>query len=396
MAQEKRRERTSERRTGEHAQRSAPRRRRQSAGSAVGFGVLYVVAVIGASILLACIIWIAANDVLALNKAEHSATVVLDSDRFTYHQEENADGILQNVATADMGYVADVLEENGLIEYKLLFRMFAAFTGGSDKIKPGTYELDTDMDYRALISGMSSSSANRVEVQVTIPEGYTVEQIFQLLEEHEVASADDLREMAANYDYGFSFLQDIPLGDASRLEGYLVPDTYNVYVNHDPKSVINRMLQRFDQVFTEEMRTEVEESGRTIHEVLTVASLIERETDGDDQGEIASVIYNRLNNPNGETAGYLQIDATLVYINGGNVPTDADRSIDSPYNTYLYKGLPPGPIANPGLESIQAAMNPEDTSYFYYALGDDGQHHFFQTYNQLQNFLASQEMYENS
>ena len=110
MAQEKRRERTSERRTGEHAQRSAPRRRRQSAGSAVGFGVLYVVAVIGASILLACIIWIAANDVLALNKAEHSATVVLDSDRFTYHQEENADGILQNVATADMGYVADVLE----------------------------------------------------------------------------------------------------------------------------------------------------------------------------------------------------------------------------------------------------------------------------------------------
>ena len=396
MAQEKRRERTSERRTGEHAQRSAPRRRRQSAGSAVGFGVLYVVAVIGASILLACIIWIAANDVLALNKAEHSATVVLDSDRFTYHQEENADGILQNVATADMGYVADVLEENGLIEYKLLFRMFAAFTGGSDKIKPGTYELDTDMDYRALISGMSSSSANRVEVQVTIPEGYTVEQTFQLLEEHEVASADDLREMAANYDYGFSFLQDIPLGDASRLEGYLFPDTYNFYVNHDPKYVINRMLQRFDQVFTEEMRTEVEESGRTIHEVLTVASLIERETDGDDQGEIASVIYNRLNNPNGETAGYLQIDATLVYINGGNVPTDADRSIDSPYNTYLYKGLPPGPIANPGLESIQAAMNPEDTSYFYYALGDDGQHHFFQTYNQLQNFLASQEMYENS
>ena len=283
-----------------------------------------------------------------------------------------------------------------MIEYKLLFRMFAAFTGGSDKIKPGTYELDTDMDYRALISGMSSSSANRVEVQVTIPEGYTVEQIFQLLEEHEVASADDLREMAANYDYGFSFLQDIPLGDASRLEGYLFPDTYNFYVNHDPKYVINRMLQRFDQVFTEEMRTEVEESGRTIHEVLTVASLIERETDGDDQGEIASVIYNRLNNPNGETAGYLQIDATLVYINGGNVPTDADRSIDSPYNTYLYKGLPPGPIANPGLESIQAAMNPEDTSYFYYALGDDGQHHFFQTYNQLQNFLASQEMYENS
>ena len=391
MAQERKHERTSER-----TQRAPRRRRRRSAGSAVGFGVLYVVAVIGASILLACVTWIAANDVLALNKPEKAVTVVLDADQFSYHQEENADGILQNVATADMGYVADVLEENGLIEYKLLFRLFSAITGGKDKVKPGTYELDTDMDYRALISGMSSSSSNRAEVQVTIPEGYTVEQIFQLLEENGVASADDLREMAANYDYGFSFLQDIPLGEASRLEGYLFPDTYNFYVNHDPKYVLNRMLQRFDQVFTEEMRAEVEEGDYTIREILTIASLIERETDGDDQEQIASVIYNRLNNPNGETAGYLQIDATLVYINGGNVPTDADRSIDSPYNTYLYKGLPPGPIANPGLEAIQAAMNPENTNYFYYALGDDGQHHFFQTYNQLQNFLASQEMYSNS
>lgn len=390
MAQERKHERTSER------NQRTPRRRRKSAGSAVGFGVLYVVAVIGVSILLACILWIAANDVLALNKPEKAVTVVLDADQFSYHQEENADGILQNVATADMGYVADVLEENGLIEYKLLFRLFSAITGGKDKVKPGTYELDTDMDYRALISGMSSSSSNRAEVQVTIPEGYMVEQIFQLLEENGVASADDLREMAANYDYGFSFLQDIPLGEASRLEGYLFPDTYNFYVNHDPKYVLNRMLQRFDQVFTEEMRAEVEEGDYTIREILTIASLIERETDGDDQEQIASVIYNRLNNPNGETAGYLQIDATLVYINGGNVPTDADRSIDSPYNTYLYKGLPPGPIANPGLEAIQAAMNPENTNYFYYALGDDGQHHFFQTYNQLQNFLASQEMYSNS
>ena len=387
MAQDRRQERSGER----------PRRsRRASAGSAVGFGILYVVAVIGLSILLACLIWIAANDLLALNKPEHSATVVLPEEAFTYHQEENADGILQNVATADMGYVADVLEENDLIEYKLLFRLFAAFTGGSDKVKPGAYQLDTDMDYRALISGMSSSSSNRVEVEVTIPEGYTVEQIFQLLDENGVASAEDLREMAANYDYGFSFLQDIPLGDASRLEGFLFPDTYTFYVNHDPKYVINRLLQNFDAKYTQDMRDWVAESDYTLQEILTIASLIERETDGTDQGQIASVIYNRLNNPNGETAGYLQIDATLVYINGGNVPTDADRAIDSPYNTYLYKGLPPGPIANPGMASIRAAMDPDDTSYFFYALGDDGKHHFFRTYSQLESFLASQEMYGNS
>ena len=389
MAQERKQEHSSQ-------QSRRPRTRRRSASSAVGFGLLYVVAVIGVSILLACIVWIAANDVLALNKEEHTATVVLAEDGFSYHQEENADGILQNVATADMGYVADVLEENGLIEYKLLFRLFAAVTGGADKVKPGTYQLDTDMDYRALLSGMSSSSSNRVEVDVTIPEGYTVEQIFQLLDENGVASAEDLREMAANYDYGFSFLQDIPLGDASRLEGFLFPDTYTFYVNHDPKYVINRLLQNFDAKYTQDMRDWVAESDYTLQEILTIASLIERETDGTDQGQIASVIYNRLNSPGGETAGYLQIDATLVYINGGNVPTDADRSIDSPYNTYLYKGLPPGPIANPGMASIRAAMDPDDTSYFFYALGDDGKHHFFRTYSQLESFLASQEMYGNS
>ena len=89
--------------------------------------------------------------------------------------------------------------------------------------------------------------------------------------------------------------------------------------------------------------------------------------------------------------GYLQIDATLAYINGGKVPTEADKEIDSPYNTYKYKGLPPGPIANPGLESVQAALNPEKTDYFYYVLGDDNVHHFFKTYDEMQRVMASQE-----
>ena len=388
---------SQENRTQDSRRRSAgqqPRRRRRSTGRAASLALLYVVFVIGVSVLLAGVGWIAANDVLALNKDAHSATVVLEEDAFTYHQEENSDGILQNVATADMGYVADVLEENGLIEYKLLFRLFAAITGGAEKIKPGAYELDTDMDYRALISGMSSSSSNRVEVQVTIPEGYTVEQIFQLLDEKGVASADDLREMAANYDYAFSFLQDIPLGDANRLEGFLFPDTYKFYVNHDPKYVLNRLLQNFDAKYTDEMRDQVAQSGYTIQEILTIASLIERETDGTDRANIASVIYNRLENPNSSagTNGYLQIDATLYYITG-HTPTAEDRSIDSPYNTYMYPGLPPTPIANPGLESIQAALNPNSTNYYYYALGDDGKHHFFETYNGLTNWMSTQSLY---
>ena len=205
---------------------------------------------------------------------------------------------------------------------------------------------------------------------------------------------EDLEEQAANHDYAFSFLQDIPLGDPNRLEGYLYPDTYTFNTPHSALYAINKMLVNFDARFTEELRSQVEETGYTIREILTIASLIERETDGTDRDRIASVIYNRLDNPDAGTQGYLQIDATLSYINGGKVPTNADREIDSPYNTYLYKGLPPGPIANPGMESIQAALNPADTDYFYYALGDDEVHHYFRTYNELQNFISSQELYQ--
>ena len=145
--------------------------------------------------------------------------------------------------------------------------------------------------------------------------------------------------------------------------------------------------------FTEDMRQKVESSGRTIHDIIIVASMIEKETDGTDRANIASVIYNRLKNTSGGTQGYLQIDATLAYINGGKVPTEADKSIDSPYNTYLYPGLPPGPIANPGLESIKAAMEPESTSYYYYTLGDDNKHHFFNTYGEMTSFMSTQALY---
>mgnify|MGYP000012298639 len=153
----------------------APRRRRSAARSA-SFAVLYAVAVIGVSALLACVGWIAASDVLALNKEEHSVTV-------TITPEDSYDDVV------------DMLKDNGLIEYKSLFKLFSAITGGKDKIaSSGTFTLNSDMDYRALISGISANSASRAVVDVTIPEGYTVAQIFQLLEEKGVATVEDLNE----------------------------------------------------------------------------------------------------------------------------------------------------------------------------------------------------------
>lgn len=357
----------------EETQRSSNTRRRKKRSGLSG-AAIYAIFVIGVSALLACIGWVAANDVLALNKPEKTATITITNDD-------------------SFGDVADKLKDEGLIEYKFLFNLFATFTRSKDDVVAGTFTLNTDMDYRALLSGMSANSATRATVTVTIPEGYTVDQIFTLLEEKGVASVEDLQDMAANHDYAFSFLQDLELGDYHRLEGYLYPDTYEFTTPQNPLYVINKMLVRFDEQFTDAMRQEVADSGRTIHEIITIASMIEKETDGNDRADIASVIYNRLNNPSGGTQGYLQIDATLAYINGGKVPTEADKAIDSPYNTYLYKGLPAGPISNPGLESIKAAMNPNSTSYYYYALGDDGVHHFFKTLREQQNFIATQELY---
>ena len=373
MAQDYQSSSSRQPRRREETQRSSNTRRRKKRSGLSG-AAIYAIFVIGVSALLACIGWVAANDVLALNKPEKTATITITNDD-------------------SFGDVAEKLKDEGLIEYKFLFNLFATFTRSKDDVVAGTFTLNTDMDYRALLSGMSANSATRATVTVTIPEGYTVDQIFTLLEEKGVASVEDLQDMAANHDYAFSFLQDLELGDYHRLEGYLYPDTYDFTTPQNPLYVINKMLVRFDEQFTDAMRQEVADSGRTIHEIITIASMIEKETDGNDRADIASVIYNRLNNPSGRPKGYLQIDATLAYINGGKVPTEADKSIDSPYNTYLYKGLPAGPISNPGLESIKAAMNPNSTSYYYYALGDDGVHHFFKTLREQQNFIATQELY---
>ena len=365
MAQDYQSSSSRQPRRREETQRSSNTRRRKKRSGLSG-AAIYAIFVIGVSALLACIGWVAANDVLALNKPEKTATITITNDD-------------------SFGDVAEKLKDEGLIEYKFLFNLFATFTRSKDDVVAGTFTLNTDMDYRALLSGMSANSATRATVTVTIPEGYTVDQIFTLLEEKGVASVEDLQDMAANHDYAFSFLQDLELGDYHRLEGYLYPDTYEFTTPQNPLYVINKMLVRFDEQFTDAMRQEVADSGRTIHEIITIASMIEKETDGNDRADIASVIYNRLNNPSGGTQGYLQIDATLAYINGGKVPTEADKAIDSPYNTYLYKGLPAGPISNPGMTALYAALNPENTSYYYYVLNPETKkHEFTKTYAQHQ------------
>ncbi len=393
MSQEERRTSSGRReQPQERTQREQrPRKKRKKGFNLMGT-LLYVAFVIGVSTLLAAVGWVAANDLLALNKAEHSAIITLPDDIFTSREVtvETEDGTeTETELVVDMDYVIDTLKENGIIEYGLLFRLYSIFSDAQVKMTPGTYQLDTDMDYRAIVTNLGSNSASRQQVTVTIPEGFTVAQIFQRLEDEGVSTVEKLNEMAATHDYAFSFLQEIPLGEPTRLEGYLFPDTYDFYMGEDPLTVINKMLVNFDRRFTDEMRAEAQANGYSVRDIVIIASMIERETDGSDRATISSVIYNRWQNTSAETAGYLGVDATLVYALGRTITQD-DYTADTPYNTYTNQGLPPGPISNPGMASINAAMEPESTNYYYYALGNDGTHSFFRTLSEQQNFIAQQ------
>ena len=368
----------------------------RSGGTKALMACAYVLLVVGVSAILATLGWNWASDLLALNKDYSSTIITLGEDVFKEQQVKNADGETVTVSRADIGAITDQLYQEGLIKYKFLFKLYSRFSKADQKIVPGQYALDTEMDYRALVTNMGTSSTTRQTVDVTIPEGYTVDQIFRLLEKEGVSTQAKLQEMAADWDYAFDWLQDIPLGDYHRLEGYLFPDTYKFYKGEDPKYVINKMLVNFDSKMKEYFELfEADENGNTkspytLQQIVTLASLIEKETDGQDYTKISSVLHNRLENPGAETVGLLQVDAALVYINGGRVPTNEDKQIDSPYNTYLYKGLPPGAICNPGMSSLYAAMNPDSTSYYYYALNPTtGLHEFSRTYEEHQRRLAS-------
>ena len=354
-------------------------------------GLMYFVFVLSVSVILACLAWMAASDVLALNKVSVSAVVELSDDIFTAENieviDDSGNKTIKTVTYADIDAVSDILKEHGLIEYKPLFKFYCMISNASNKIAAGSYELTTDYDYRALVKKMNQYSGAAVTVEVMFPEGFTMQQIFARLEENKVASVEDLMEAAKNFSYNYSFLDPAELGDANRLEGYLFPDTYEFYAYMEPSSAINKFLDNYRRRVTDEMEAQAANRGKTMDEIIIIASLIEKEAgNNEERGKIASVIYNRLN------AGMpLQIDATVNYITGNNEIADGDLEIDNPYNTYVYKGLPPGPISNPGLASINAALNPENTGYYYYALDTSTMtHKFSRTYEEHAAFVATQ------
>ena len=360
-------------------------------------GIMYATFVICVSIILACAGWMAACDVLALNKEPITATVTLPKSIFgekeqdVKDEEGNVTGT-RTVTAADIDYVADSLKDARIIEYKSLFKLFAKISHADVKMDPGTYVLNTELDYRALIKNMQVGTAAMVETTLTFPEGWTMAKIFAKLEEEGVCSADSLYKAAAEFNYSFRFLENVGTGDAMRLEGFIFPNTYDFYQGEQASSVINKFLTALHSRITADMWKQVENLGISFRDAVTVASLIEKEAANDaERSVIASVIYNRM------AAGMpLGIDASILYLHpdytgGVELPVEMLEE-DSPYNTRLYEGLPPTPICNPGMESIKAALNPSSTGYYYYALNaETGEHEFFKNYNDFAAFVAEQD-----
>ena len=311
--------------------------------------------------------WVCAADVLAFGREDKPVTITI------YESDTMED-------------IVDKLHSNGLIRYKSLFNLYASISDAEEDIKPGIYDLNTRYDYHALVNFMSPKSSREV-VELTIPEGYSCQQIFALLEENRVCTAVDAAAYAANGELNdYWFLDGVERGSENCLEGYLFPDTYEFYKNSTPREALQRMLNNFEIKFSEEMKAQLDglnlrlTGNYTIREIVIVASLIEKESAHPEESpKVAGVIYNRLFNW-GSNPKLLNIDAAIVYAQGGDAEK-IDTSLDHPYNTYKYAGLTPGPISNPGLASLKAALNPETHNYFYYVLNPStGKHQFSTTH----------------
>lgn len=282
--------------------------------------------------------------------------------------------------------IAEVLEENGVIDYEITFRLKMKNSPYRGKLNYGKFKLYKDMCLDDLIEILAGPGEFEKSIVLTIPEGYSVEKIAVLCEEKGICTAEEFLTELSESEYNYDFIKDIPdtEGVKYKLQGYLFPSTYYFGNDTDASKVINTLLAEFEVQYNKVK--DMLPDGMTMAEAINRAALIEREAKLDREREtISGVIQNRL-----DVDMILQIDATVVYaISDGLYDVDRvlykDLEIDSPYNTYKYKGLPAGPICNPGLESIRAAMNPEEHKYLYYHTDtekNDGSHIFSETFSQ--------------
>ncbi|NSB16500.1 endolytic transglycosylase MltG [Clostridium beijerinckii] len=293
------------------------------------------------------------------------------------------DSIIIEVKQGEGFYdILDKLDKENKLTNKLLIKVNLAIDKRKVNLTEGIYEINTNSSLEELIKSLENKDGDKDLVKLTIPEGYSIEDIAKSVEDKGICSKDEFIKDVKDYKLP-SFVKN---NNKKRynLEGYLYPDTYLIEKGSNANDVIKSMLDRFEDVLKQaEDETKVEISDEDVEKIVTIASMIEREARvPGDRPLISSVIYNRL-----EKDMKLQIDAAVIYALGYHVDVVLNKhlEVDSPYNVYKYKGLPVGPIANPGLDCIKAALLPEKTDYLYYIMKDDGSHYFTNSYEDFLN-----------
>ena len=292
--------------------------------------------------------------------------------------------------------IADRLQQAGLISDANLFRLYVRREGISQNLEAGEFELSPNMNIPAIVAALQEARIQ--DVMVTIPEGLRAEEVSEILQQFDITDGDAFLAIVRSGDLasigldGYPILADRPPG--ASLEGYLFPDTYRFPLRAEPREVLRLFLDNFDLKFTPELRQEATSRGLSIYQVLTLASIVEREAvRADERPLIASVYLNRL-----AQGMLLNADPTVQYAMGFQPDTgrwwktpvtlEEYNSVISPYNTYLNPGLPPGPICSPGLSAIEAVIRPAQTDYLYFVATGDGGHVFASTAEEHQANVA--------
>ena len=334
--------------------------------------VIWVALILSIGLSLGRVLWVCCADMMAFGKEPQTVSITITN-------EDTAESIAKKLSDAN------------LIKYPKLFKMFLTLTGKDDDIGVGTFTINSQFDYNAMVNAMYSGTSRREVVDIMFPEGYNCAQIFKLLEDKKVCSVADLEDYAANGELSeYWFLEGVERGSKYCLEGYMAPDTYSFYTGDTPRRVIEKFLDEFDSRFTDKMKENfqtiqeqyakrlrangfsndfIQNNTLTLHQVITIASVVQKETSSDGECyDIASVFYNRLVNPSIQSLG---ADATVYYAIGDyfgetDELTAEHLNTDSPYNTRKNKGIPPGPICNMGVQALYAALEPNETNYHYF------------------------------
>ena len=280
------------------------------------------------------------------------------------------------IAKSGMGddEIAKDLEKQGIIKNSFFFRFYVVLSLQHSKLQAGKYSLSSNMSIHKIVEKMVSGEV--IKQKITILEGWDIADIKKYFVANNVLSKEDFEKLV-NEDFSdkFDFLKEKPKD--INLEGYLFPDTYEVYEGETGEEIFNSILANFDKKLTQDLRNEIAAQKKSVFEIITAASIIEKEVKTiNDKKIVSGIIWRRL-----QAGMPLQIDSTVNYITNRNDPGVAikDTKIDSPYNTYKYKGLPKGPISNPGMDSILAAINPKDSPYLYWLSSFSGKIIFSRT-----------------